>query len=67
MLLFNKLLALFLIIISFSSLPLQAKEIHLTPDDDLQQALYNSQDGDEVILGSGNYLGNFIITKQQNY
>jgi len=43
---------------------LQAREIQLTPSDDLQSALDNSQNGDVITLASGSYLGNFIVTKQ---
>jgi len=62
--LFNKYLALLFIIISLTSLQLQAKEIQLSPNDDLQKALDTSQDGDVITLAPGQYLGNFIIAKQ---
>jgi len=61
--LFKNTLALLFVIISFSS-QLQAREIQLTPNDDLQSALDNSQNGDVITLASGSYLGNFIIIKQ---
>jgi nitrous oxidase accessory protein len=52
------------VIICFSSLQLQAKEIQISPNDDLQKVLDDSQNGDVITLGAGKYLGNFIITKQ---
>jgi len=61
--LFKNTLALLFVISSFSS-QLQAREIQLTPNDDLQSALDNSQNGDVITLASGSYLGNFIIIKQ---
>jgi nitrous oxidase accessory protein len=52
------------LIISFSSLQLQAKEIQLSPTDDLQKMLDNSQNGDVITLAAGSYFGNFIINRQ---
>jgi nitrous oxidase accessory protein len=52
------------IIASFCSLHLQAQEIKLSPEDDLQKTLNNSKNGDVITLAPGNYFGNFIITKQ---
>ena len=64
MLLFKKILALLFVSSSFYSLTLYAKEIQLSPKDDLQKVLCNSQNGDVITLASGSYYGNFIITKQ---
>jgi len=52
------------IFISFYGQSLSAQEIQLSPQDDLQQALNNSQNGDVITLEPGNYFGNFIITTQ---
>lgn len=41
-----------------------AQEIQLSPGDDLQQALNNSQNGDVITLAPGSYFGNFTIPKQ---
>jgi len=41
-----------------------AERVHITPQDNLQTMLDNSQDGDVIVLSSGKYLGNFIIEKQ---
>jgi len=64
LLLFKKTLALLFVIISISSLQLQAEEIQLSPNDDLQKILDSSQDGDVITLAPGSYLGNFIISRQ---
>lgn len=41
-----------------------AQEIQLSPGDDLQQALNNSQNGDVITLAPGSYFGNFTIPTQ---
>ena len=41
-----------------------AQEYVVTADDNLQQVLDNTQDGDVVILNPGRYVGNFVVTKQ---
>jgi nitrous oxidase accessory protein len=41
--------------------PLSAENIKLTSQDNLQQQLDNSKDGDVVILSAGRYLGNYVI------
>jgi len=41
-----------------------AERVQITPQDNLQTVLDNSQDGDVIVLSSGKYLGNFIIEKQ---
>ncbi|WP_211357757.1 nitrous oxide reductase family maturation protein NosD [Colwellia demingiae] len=64
MLLFKKSLAILFIISSFYAQQVTAQEIQLSPADDLQQALNNSQNGDVIILESGSYFGNFIIPNQ---
>jgi len=38
--------------------------MQVSPDDDLQRILNNSQDGDIITLSPGQYLGNFIIRQQ---
>ena len=43
---------------------LSAKEIVITPSDNLQQVLDSSADGDIITLATGTYLGNFIINNQ---
>ena len=52
------------IISSFYAQQVSAQEIQLSPDDDLQQALNSSHNGDVITLEPGNYFGNFIIPKQ---
>jgi len=64
LLLFKKSLVILCIFISFYGQSLSAQEIQLSPQDDLQQALNNSQNGDVITLEPGNYFGNFIITTQ---
>ena len=44
--------------------PALAKEIQITPNDQLQLILDDSVDGDVIILESGSYFGNFIINNQ---
>lgn len=41
-----------------------AQEIQLSPGDDLQQTLNNSQNGDVITLAPGSYFGNFTIPTQ---
>jgi nitrous oxidase accessory protein len=43
---------------------LVAKELTLSSTDNLQEVLNDSSDGDIITLNSGEYLGNFVITKQ---
>lgn len=64
MLLFPKSLALLFLITCIYSQQLCAQEIRITPDNDLQKVLDNSQDGDVITLGFGSYFGNFIVNKQ---
>lgn len=52
------------IISSFYAQQVSAQEIQLSPDDDLQQALNSSQNGDVITLAPGSYFGNFIVAKQ---
>jgi len=42
----------------------QAKQWQISPKDDLQTQLDNSQDGDVIKLSAGRYIGNFVIKKQ---
>jgi nitrous oxidase accessory protein len=62
--LFKKSLAILFIISSFCAQQVSAQEIQLSPDDDLQQALNSSQNGDVITLAPGSYFGNFTVTKQ---
>ncbi|HBY88754.1 MAG TPA: copper-binding protein [Colwellia sp.] len=62
--LFKKSLAFLFIISSFYAQQVSAQEIQLSPDDDLQQALNSSQNGDVITLAPGSYFGNFIVAKQ---
>jgi len=64
LLLFKKTLALLFVITSFYSLQLHAQETLLSPSDNLQKVLDNSQSGDVIILAPGSYFGNFIISTQ---
>lgn len=48
---------------SFSQL-IYAKEVAITAEDNLQEVLDTSQNGDIVTLKAGQYFGNFVITKQ---
>jgi len=41
--------------------PILAQEIKLSPQDNLQQQLDNTVDGDVVYLSAGRYAGNFVI------
>ena len=52
------------VISSIYSLQVNAQQIQLSPSEDLQKALDNSQNGDVITLAPGTYFGNFIITKQ---
>lgn len=40
-----------------------AKNIHVTPNDDLQASLDLAEDGDVVVIAAGEYIGNFIVNK----
>ena len=64
MLLFKKSLVILFIISSFCAQQVSAQEIQLSPADDLQQTLDNSQNGDVITLAPGSYFGNFTIAKQ---
>ena len=64
MLIIKNILVVLFIFASFYSQQISAKEIHLSPDDELQKVLDISENGDVITLGSGSYFGNFIITKQ---
>jgi len=61
---FKKTLTVLFFFASFYGQQINAQEIQVSANDDLQQALDNSQDGDVITLASGSYFGNFIITKQ---
>jgi nitrous oxidase accessory protein len=58
--------AVFTWFILLLSVPLAvlAKNIHVTPDDDLQASLNRADDGDVVIIAAGEYIGNFIVNKR---
>jgi len=47
-----------------SALTVNAQEFTLTTNDNLQQVLNNSSDGDIITLTKGRYIGNFVINKQ---
>ena len=64
MLFFTKTLTVILDLACFYGQQLNAQEIQLSASDNLQQILDNSQDGDVITLAAGQYLGNFIISKQ---
>ena len=53
-----------LAVLSITPVFVFAKSIQLSASDNLQQTLDNSQDGDVITLAAGQYLGNFIISKQ---
>ena len=57
------LLVLLLVIASYSQYSF-AKATLVTVDDDLQNVLDASQNGDVITLSAGKYLGNFVIAKQ---
>ncbi len=57
------LLILLAYLCSFSQL-IYAKEVAITAEDNLQEVLDTSQNGDIVTLKAGQYFGNFVITKQ---
>ncbi|WP_237524179.1 nitrous oxide reductase family maturation protein NosD [Shewanella sp. KX20019] len=40
-----------------------ATQIRVTPEDDLQVMLDNAVDGDTLILSSGKYVGNFVVSR----
>jgi len=60
----QSLLLILIVLLSCFSQGLFAKQYSVTTDDNLQQILDVSQDGDTVVLSAGRYLGNFIISKQ---
>jgi nitrous oxidase accessory protein len=62
--LFKKILATLFIVIGCYAQLIDAQEIQLSPDDNLQYALDRSQHGDVITLSAGTYRGNFIISKQ---
>lgn len=67
MLLTNKkhtLLFIFFVFIFSCSQILFAEEFSVGENDNLQQILDTSQDGDTLTLSAGRYIGNFVITKQ---
>ena len=41
-----------------------AERLQISPEENLQAVLDDSQDGDIIVLSTGKYLGNFIINKQ---
>lgn len=47
-----------LLILPFS---LAAKQIYISPQDNLQEQLDNAVDGDVIVLSKGRYAGNFVI------
>jgi nitrous oxidase accessory protein len=51
----------FLLLLCFAALVSQAHVIQITAQDDLQQQLDNSADGDVLVLAAGHYVGNFSI------
>jgi len=53
-----------LIILTLFSEDLMAERLQVSPQNNLQLVLDNSQDGDEIFLSTGRYQGNFIIEKQ---
>ncbi|PKH07089.1 nitrous oxide reductase family maturation protein NosD [Moritella sp. Urea-trap-13] len=55
-------LAWFILLLSVP-LAVLAKNIHVTPDDDLQASLNRADDGDVVIIAAGEYIGNFIVNQ----
>ncbi|WP_019030147.1 nitrous oxide reductase family maturation protein NosD [Colwellia piezophila] len=64
MIFFKKTLIVLFVFASFYGQQINAQEIQLSASDNLQQTLDNSQDGDVITLAAGQYLGNFIISKQ---
>ena len=61
---FYLLLRAAIILFVVTTLSAQAETFKLTPSDDLQAVLDQSQNGDTIELSAGRYLGNFIISKQ---
>lgn len=59
-----KILAFVCLILCIAIHPINAKEWVVTPEDDLQSLLDNSQDGDVLKLLAGTYQGNFVINHQ---
>jgi len=57
---FNKLTVTICVLLFFST-NIFAKTIQVIPQDNLQQILNNSTDGDTIKLAQGEYLGNFVI------
>lgn len=64
MLFLKKFFVLLLVTLIFCSSHLTAQEYQLSANDNLQNTLDNSQDGDVITLAPGTYLGNFIVSKQ---
>ena len=61
---FRTILIIFIFLVSgFSQFEVVAKTIKISVNDDLQAQLDNADAGDQLILSSGNYLGNFTIDK----
>lgn len=58
----NKVTFIFCVIL-FASTNIFAQTVQISPQDNLQQILDNSLDGDIVELTNGTYLGNFVIKK----
>ncbi|MGB1197686.1 MAG: nitrous oxide reductase family maturation protein NosD [Thalassotalea sp.] len=61
---FQLLLLIVITCLYFSSTHTLAKHWHISPADDLQHTLDNAENGDVITLAKGEYLGNFVITKQ---
>lgn len=65
MLPFSKIyIAFILLIFNCWLTPLQAKKFSISPENNLQQILDNTHDGDVVILAAGSYKGNFVVNNQ---
>lgn len=60
----HKKLFAYLLLFTAISLSAHGQTIMVSPQDNLQQVLDTSADGDIVKLSAGQYFGNFVITKQ---
>lgn len=60
----SKLILSVFLILNTVLLPISAQEIRLSPNDNLQEVIDASHDGDTLILSKGQYFGNFVINKQ---
>ncbi len=60
----SRILVYVFVVSGFFSQAIMAKNIVVTPENNLQAILDKSEDGDVIELSNGRYLGNFIISKK---